>query len=267
MYSEHLDLTMLNDLLKTQQVGRGATPNEVWDEIDSTNTRAADIAAANGTHGVIVAARQQTAGRGRQGRTWVSPPDAGLYISFLLRPHVALTELPLISLATGTATASALLQACGVSAQLKWVNDIVCEGRKLGGILAELPQRDALVIGIGINLIEVDRPEELRNKATSVQAITGGVPDVNALAAALALEIERAYLLLESRERTQILNEWRTKSATLGKDVRAVIGNETISGTAIDIDRDGSLIVRTAHGDRTLHAGEVSVRAADGSYS
>lgn len=270
MYSEHLDLTTLNDLLKTTQVGRGVAPNEVWEEIDSTNTRAAVIARESGAekaHGVIVAARRQNAGRGRQGRTWVSPLDAGLYISFLLRPKVALTEIPLISLATGTAVARALLTTCGAVVQLKWVNDIVWNGKKLGGILAEMPQRDALIVGIGINLIEVERPEDLRDRATSMQEVVGQLTNVNQIAASLATEIERAFGLLESRERTQILNEWKERSATLGKEIKALMGNETIIGTAVDIDRSGSLVVRTADGDRTIHAGEVSIRTTDGGYA
>src|SRR5688572_30152132 len=142
MYSEHLNLTTLNALLQTTQMGKSSVPNEVWDEIDSTNTRATQLAAEGAPHGVIVAARQQNAGRGRQGRVWVSPPDAGLYISFLLRPKIALQQLPLISLGVGVAVARAVHNTCGIEVGLKWVNDVVYAHRKLGGILAEMPDRN-----------------------------------------------------------------------------------------------------------------------------
>jgi BirA family transcriptional regulator, biotin operon repressor / biotin---[acetyl-CoA-carboxylase] ligase len=266
MYSDHLHLTTFDALLKTQQLGRASQANEVWEEIDSTNTRATTLAKSGAPHGVIVAARQQTAGRGRQGRTWVSPKDAGLYISFLLRPELPLTELPLVSLATGVAAARAIEAACGLQIGLKWVNDIIAERRKLGGILAEMPDSKSLVIGIGINVRAVERPPEIAAMAISIEEATGTRADVNVLAAQLAYELEQSYTLLCRGERTAITESWKQKSVTIGRPVRATASGEDIEGDAIDIERDGALVVRTASGVRTFHAGEISIRNPDGSY-
>jgi BirA family biotin operon repressor/biotin-[acetyl-CoA-carboxylase] ligase len=267
MYSDHLDLTTFNALLKTSRIGKGDAANEVWEEIDSTNTRAVQLAGEGAPHGVVVAARLQTAGRGRQGRAWISPKDAGLYISFLLRPEIALTELPLISLATGSATARAIEQICGVKVGLKWVNDIIGAGKKVGGILAEMTSNKALVIGIGINVRAIERPEEIARKAIALEELAGAVVDVNLLAAQLAFEIEQSYSLLCRGERSAIVDEWKKLSVTLGKHIRATTSGECIDGVAVDIERDGALLVRTASGERKLHAGEISIRNADGSYA
>lgn len=269
MYSEHLDLTTLNELLVTKRIGRTSIPNEIWNEIDSTNTRALELAADGAPHGLVVAARQQTAGRGRQGKTWVSPLDAGLYISFLLRPQVELTQIPLISLATGAAVARALRSACGIQVGLKWVNDIVYDGKKLGGILAEMPNRNTLVVGIGINLRDLHEqmPDELKGRSVSVEEIVGSPVSANQVAANLMLELEHAYSLLEAGEKTQIVELWKVHAVTLGKVIRAHVGNEVIEGLAKDIAVDGSLILETLAGDRRLHAGEISIRLKDGSYA
>lgn len=267
MYSDHLVLTTFNEMLKTQQLGKAAAPNEIWDEIDSTNSRALLLANEGAPHGVVVAARMQSAGRGRQGRTWVSPPDAGLYISFLLRPQVALTELPLISLATGSAVARAVHSACGLEVGLKWVNDVIADGRKLGGILAEMSRSKALIIGIGLNVRAVERPAELAGRAVAIEELVAAPVDVNLLAANLTWEMEQSYSLLCRGERTMILDEWKQKSVTLGKNVRALVGGaQEVEGVAVDLARDGALLVRTTGGDVALHAGEVTIRNVDGSY-
>lgn len=269
MYSEHLDLATLQTLLRTEELGRTVSANEVWQEIDSTNARALALAQEGAPHGTIVAARSQTAGRGRQGRQWVSPLDSGLYISFILRPTIALPHIPLISLCSGAAVAVAIHRCCGISIGLKWVNDIVFAGKKLGGILAEMPDRNSVIVGIGINLRtdpNLLASPELRDKVISIEDITGSPINANQLAADLALELERCYGNLIAGHRTRIIDEWVEHNVTIGKVVQARQTNETIEGTAIGIGLDGSLVVRTASGERSLHAGEVSIRLADGSY-
>ncbi len=269
MYSEHLDLTTLNELLVTKRIGRASIPNEIWSKIDSTNNRALELAAQGAPHGLVIGARQQTAGRGRQGKSWVSPLDAGLYISFLLRPQIELTQIPLISLATGAAVARALRSACGIEVGLKWVNDIVYDRRKLGGILAEMPNKNTLVIGIGINLrnVQEQMPSELQVRSVCVEEIVGMPVSANSVAANVILELEQAYTLLEAGEKTKIIELWKTHAVTLGQEIRAAVGNEVIEGLAKDIATDGSLILQTLSGDRRLHAGEISIRRTDGSYA
>lgn len=264
MYSEHLDLTTLNELLRTKIIGRATAPNEVWEQIDSTNTRAIALAADAAPHGVIIASRQQSAGRGRQGRTWISPPDAGLYISFLLRPQTPLANLPLISLGTGVAVAQAIESTTGIAVGLKWVNDIVLGGKKLGGILAEMPTRDALIIGCGLNL---RRHDELHEIAIALDQVSQQPVNSNQLAAAMALTLEDMYSLFVRGEKTRIIDEWKKRSVTLGKEIKATLANEIVEGIARDVDTDGSLILQTESGTRNLYAGEISIRLADGSYA
>jgi BirA family transcriptional regulator, biotin operon repressor / biotin---[acetyl-CoA-carboxylase] ligase len=271
-----LNLSSLNGLLRTRVLGKSAAnANEVWESIESTNSRALELAKSGAAEGVIIAAREQTAGRGRQGRRWVSPPDSGLYISFLLRPEMARAKLPLISLATGVAVTDAITRVAGIQVGLKWVNDIVYSGRKLGGILAEMTPdaagaKPALVVGIGINLRldPSDVPDEIRQRIDWLERIAGSPIDPNQLAAQLAWSLERIYQTFEQGNFEAILKEWKNHSVTLGQKIRSQSNNTSIEGEAIDLGDDGSLIVRLDDGTTThLHAGEVSIRMVDGSYA
>ena len=146
---------------------------EVLPVIASTNSYALQLIDQGATSGTLVLARQQTAGRGRQGNEWHSPPDAGIYMSCIMRPQTSMDTWPLYTLASGVAVAKAIEKYAGIRIGLKWVNDLVYKGMKLGGILAETRNR-ALVIGIGIN-IHFDKntiPAELVNRMTWLSAIS-----------------------------------------------------------------------------------------------
>jgi BirA family biotin operon repressor/biotin-[acetyl-CoA-carboxylase] ligase len=233
---ESLSLEEIQKHLETRIIGHSDRANELWDEIGSTNTRVSELAAEGVSEGIFVVARQQTAGRGRLGRVWVSPADAGVYISILLRPeHMSPSDLAPITLACGVAAAKAVERTAGIRLGLKWVNDLVFEGRKIGGILAEMPsagtastretgpKRKALVIGFGMNvrLQESDVPPELREKMGWLEQITGSPIDRNLLVAQLLAEVERVYLELQSKHIDKLLAEWRSRSATLGKEIVA----------------------------------------------
>lgn len=269
--STRLDKDALEALLATSRVGRAVSwTNEVWDTVDSTNARALALAADGAPEGVIVAARQQTAGRGRLGRAWVSPLDTGLYMSFILRPNLAPTALPLISIAAGVAAACAVEKTCGMRAGLKWVNDVVHRGKKIGGILCEMQNPPAVVLGIGINLRlhPNEMPEEIRERADSIENITANPVDTNVMAAALCLEVERVYAQLMSNDRQSVLQQWKNYSATLGRHINAFYGTETTRGKAVDLAENGALVIETDEGERiVLHAGEVTIRNEDGTYA
>ncbi|HEY9788996.1 MAG TPA: biotin--[acetyl-CoA-carboxylase] ligase [Candidatus Obscuribacterales bacterium] len=274
MFPDHLDLSSLNNLLATRRLGKApGWANEVWESIPSTNTRALELAKQGAPEGVIVGARQQTAGKGRMGRTWISPPDAGIYLSFLLRPQLPPTASRLMSFAAGVAVLRSVQTLYGFTVGLKWVNDIVYGARKLGGILCEMSpggETPALIVGIGLNLCtpQGDVPEELVAVATNLVEITNQPPDVNRLAVQMALELEMAYELLLQGHASELLKYWRRYSVTLGKQIRAQSGNRTFEGTATDIAEDGALLVLLDSGDTvSLHAGDVSIRNADGSYA
>ncbi len=277
MSPAHLQLQAFESYLKTRIIGRAAGyANEVWDTIGSTNDRAAELALAGAPEGVVVAARKQTAGRGRHGRTWESPLDSGLYISFLLRPALPPAQLPVICLATGVAAARAVEHVSGIRIGLKWVNDLTYGGKKLGGILAEMPTGASaelpapLIIGIGINvrsyLMEV--PPELANIVVHLDTASGHDVDTNLLAATLALELERVYTLLLSNEQSTVLKEWKQRAVTIGRSVRVTGGDSLLEGTATDILDNGALVVIDEHDkEHVVYSGIVSVRSSDGSYA
>lgn len=274
-----LDLPQFEAHLRTRVIGRATSANELWDEIDSTNTRAAQLAAEGAPEGVVVMSRRQTAGRGRQGRTWVSPPNSGIYISFLLRPTLPPQAVPLMSLATGVAVVEAVANVTGLQVGLKWVNDVVADGKKVGGILAEMttssdPNNPAagssrsLVVGVGLNvhLEETDLDDELRQRVQWLERLAGQAIDYNLLAAELCSCLEERYFDMRNGERQKIVDMWKKRSVTLGKEIRATSGNTIVEGTAVDIDENGALVLSTADGNIKLHAGEISIRNLDGSY-
>lgn len=277
-----LTLEQFEAQLRTDWLGKAqGWRNEVWESIDSTNTRAATLAGEGAPAGMLVMARQQTHGRGRLGRSWLSPPDAGLFMSLILRPDRPPSELQLLTLSCGVAVAEAIEAASGVKAGLKWVNDIVVDGRKLGGILAEMPDRrqgatpsQPVIIGLGINIDykDVVLPEELEYKIGWINEHAEDPVDPNTLAATIAESLESTADMLFSGDaqrdaQAQILDRWRAKSVTMGARIRTEYGGATIEGKAVDIADTGALIVEKADGERILlHAGEISIRNADGSY-
>lgn len=269
-----ISLSSLESLLNTKSIAQPVKSKvEIWDQIDSTNTRAIALGTEGAESGTLVIAREQTAGRGRRGRQWTSPPDSGIYASFLLRPPIAqMDKLSAITLGAGVAVAEAVEKATGIRVGLKWVNDLVLDGKKLGGILAEMSTKDgivALVIGIGINVAmdAAEVPEELQNRMTWLEAATKHPVDANLVLAELCLSLERVYDAMLDNRTESILDEWRTRSVTLGKQVRATSGTNEFEGTARDITQSGSLLLRLASGeDKELHAGEITIRSADGSY-
>jgi BirA family biotin operon repressor/biotin-[acetyl-CoA-carboxylase] ligase len=277
MAPEHLTVETFSAQLRTQRLGRApGISNEVWNAIDSTNNRALELARGGAPEGVVVAARSQTAGKGRAGRSWVSPIDAGLYMSVLLRPRMPATTQPLLSFAAGVAVVNAIADCHGVRPGLKWVNDIVYGGRKLGGILAEAATTvggvAAVVVGIGINLrapgqSDASVPAELRQTAVWLDQIIERAADANALAATIINRFEQQYFRLERADVAGVINAWRADSITLGREVRAVGSDIDCTGIASDVAEDGALIVLTPAGKQVrLHSGDVSIRNPDGSY-
>ncbi|HEY9679150.1 MAG TPA: biotin--[acetyl-CoA-carboxylase] ligase [Drouetiella sp.] len=265
-----LDLAKVEPHLRTKEIARGK--NELWETINSTNTRAIELATEDGAHGTLILGRQQTAGRGRLGRQWVSPSDSGIYSSFLLRPEKqSVGNLSTITIAVGVAVAKAIRKTVGVDIGLKWVNDLVVDGRKLGGILCEMsskPTGNALIIGIGINVRfdEHDLPDDLKDRMIWLERVAGQPVDPNIVIAEIANQLEEVYESLLAGKSASILDEWRARTITLGKKVIATSGEKSIEGIAIDIASSGALIIDTGSEQKELHAGEITIRNADGSY-
>ncbi|MBC7908953.1 MAG: biotin--[acetyl-CoA-carboxylase] ligase [Pyrinomonadaceae bacterium] len=235
-----------------------------YDSLPSTNTEAARQAALGVPEGLCIVAREQTEGRGRRARVWVSQADAGLYFSIVLRPRVETRAWPLITLMAALAVADALSETCGLETDIKWPNDIYAGGRKVCGILAETVETElgrGAVVGIGINLKRGAFPPELRDVATSVEEELGSAPDLEALLRSLTSSIAQHYdALHQATGAEELLREWsRRSSYAVGMRVRVALENETLTGTTRGLASDGALRVETDAGEiRLVRAGDVT---------
>ena len=239
--------------------------------IDSTNTRAKELAAQGAPSGTVLIANHQTGGRGRLGRSFHSPAGTGIYMSVILRPSCAPSELMHLTCATAVAACDGVQAACGIRPGIKWTNDLVCDQRKLAGILTELGLSsqgnvDYAIIGIGVNCCQElsDFPEEIRSVAGSLHTVTGKVID----RARVAAELLDALWKMNHRlltNKAAIMAQYRRDCITLGKEISVVKADGHIRhGQALDIDEDGALVVRFSSGTETVNSGEVSVRGMYG---
>ena len=251
-------------LLHTQTLGRSLV---VLRETDSTNTRIKEEY-ADRAHGFTLIAEQQTAGRGRLGRRFVSPPGGGVYVSTLLRPALAMQDIGMITLAAALAVCRAIERTCGFSPQIKWVNDVLMNGRKLSGILTEAAIEgesgavDYVVVGIGVNL-RLDRaslPAELADIAGAL-ADFAEPPRRAVFAAALIDALEETTGLLGPEGRQTLLHEYRARLCCLNQTIRVIRASESYTAVCDGLDDNGHLLVTRTDGQReTLSSGEISIR-------
>ncbi|MBR2937587.1 MAG: biotin--[Oscillospiraceae bacterium] len=241
-----------------------------YDTIDSTNTRAKELAKAGAPHGTVIIAGNQTEGRGRLGRSFSSPDGMGVYLSVILRPGCTPDKLMHLTCAAGVAAMAAVEAISGVCPDIKWANDLVLGSKKLGGILTELGfagnRVDYAIVGIGINCCQraEDFPEELQDIATSLLMHTGKKISPAILAAALTEQLFHMDWTLFS-EKEQLMETYRRHCITLGKEIVVIQNDQKYAATAFDIDKDGGLMVRFADGfEKVINFGEVSVRGLCG---
>jgi BirA family biotin operon repressor/biotin-[acetyl-CoA-carboxylase] ligase len=234
-------------------------------EIDSTNRYLLDEARAGAPEGVVAVADHQSAGRGRLDRTWTAPAGATLLTSILLRPPLPPDYLYLVSAAVALAAADACRAVAGVQPEVKWPNDLLVEGRKLAGVLAEAdlggPAGPAVVVGIGLNANwPGELPPELADIATSLDRAGGAPVDRTRLLVELLRGLESRYApLLDggAPARAGLASEYRRRCATLGRTVRVELADESFTGAATDVTDEGHLLVSTAACLRTVSAGDV----------
>ena len=244
----------------------GSPPVEVLDEVDSTNRIISERLTAGCPHGTAVRARRQTAGRGRLGRTWVAPPDQNLSLSVALAGAAWQSVAPLVPLAAGLATATAVAQLTGVRPQLKWPNDLLVNGRKLAGILCEgatTPHRFAgIVVGIGlnVNIHTHTLPPDVSDRAASLLMLTGRPTDIDALATAVVRSLLTVCDWLRVGEAARVIEGWRTLDALAGQVITWTEAGAVRTGTADGIESTGALRVTTPTGLALLTAGEVTLR-------
>ncbi len=243
---------------------------EVRAEVGSTNAEAAALAAAGAPHGTLVVAERQTAGRGRLGRTWDSPPGVGVWASWVLRPPLPATEAPRLGLLASVAAAEAIRGWTGAAALLKWPNDIEVAGRKVAGILAELSTEGSgirhVVLGIGINVnqAETDFPPPLAGRATSVRLAVGGPVDRFLLLRGLCARLA-TWLTAEAEHGWRpVFRRWAELDGAVGRPVRVHAEAGSQVGHVSGIDRAGALQVRLESGETIrVEGGEVTWLAAD----
>lgn len=242
-----------------------------YETVSSTNTIAAGLAgksAAGGekssAEGTVVIANGQTGGRGRRGRNWISPPEKNLYMSVIVTPDIPPVQAAVLTLMTAVACAAAIRRISSVPVSIKWPNDLVVSGRKLGGILTEIKaDMDRIfyaIIGIGVNInfdME-DAPDDIRTSATSVKQETGQTHSRTQYAIEILDELDKWYATLLREGRGPVLEEWSRLTSTVGKMVTVTAGESVLTGTAEGINQEGMLVLRLPDGSKkTVSSGDV----------
>ena len=258
---DRLGFSDIKSRLTTQCIGQYL---EIYDEIDSTNTRAAALARQGAPDGALILAECQTQGRGRLGRRWHAPAGSSLLMSLILRPELAPMQAQRVSMICSLAMVEVIADITGLPAQVKWPNDIVLRGKKLGGMLTELGARaerlDYVVVGLGLNVnLDIASLAESMTPPTSLSEELGmPTPRLDLLIAWLA-RVEAHYIRLRAGWSPR--EAWRGCLATLGQAVHVGAPEEVIEGIAEDVDDDGALLVRVASGNlRQVLVGDVTLR-------
>ncbi|MDD4956742.1 MAG: biotin--[acetyl-CoA-carboxylase] ligase [Candidatus Omnitrophica bacterium] len=236
----------------------------VYDAVGSTNDKAYEIAEGGAPEGVVVIAEQQTSGKGRVGRKWASPPGGGIYASIILRPGMALNALSGATLVAAAAVCRAIRSVSGADAGVKWPNDIFVRGRKVCGILSEMKAEqdmvDFLIVGIGVN---VNTPLQLLPEGSTSLKEEAGDKDVdrNVLLAKVLEDFESRYSVFRDKGFASLVDECREMSIVLGKEINVMPGRGApLSGTAVDIDEHGALVIRDASGAlRKIYSGDIEL--------
>jgi BirA family transcriptional regulator, biotin operon repressor / biotin---[acetyl-CoA-carboxylase] ligase len=229
-------------------------------EVGSTNDVAAALADRGQPEGTVVIADAQSAGRGRHGRAWASPPGAGLYMSLIMRP--AAHAVSLLTIAAGVALADGIQAATGLQPQLKWPNDVYIDGRKLAGILAEAGASAAgvqhVVLGCGINLMPAAYPPDVAARATSIESELGRPIERGLLLSECLAALHLWYRELQARAVAEVIARWRDRAmSTFGRRVEWDVAGVTRCGVAEDIDHTGALLVRDGAARARVFSGEV----------
>lgn len=265
-------LTACPDTLMAPVIRRGL--ETVWagreivylKSVDSTNRYARELASRGAAEGTLVVADEQTAGRGRRGRGWISPAGEGVFMSLILRPQAHPSQVAGLSLQAALATARAIAHVTGLDARIKWPNDIVCGGKKVCGMLLEMNADEQsvhdVVAGIGINVHQRDFPPEIAQTAASLDLLTGTSVNRAALVRAFLQEFETVSSMAQAGT---LMDAYRERSATLAQRVQVIAPAEMFTGTALEVTDSGSLIVLDEQGQRReVLAADVSVRGLMG---
>lgn len=256
----------IKSLLHTEWAGQELF---CFDEIDSTNTKAKELAEQGYPSGTLVVADRQIAGRGRRGRSWDSPAGIGIFMTLLLKPDINPNNASMLTLVTALATAQAIADVTGAEAKIKWPNDIVINGKKVCGILTEMSAQfdyiNHIVIGIGINVHNESFPEEIRETASSLLLESGKRIHRADLIARFLERFEAGYaIFLQTEDLEGLMKDYNALLVNIQKQVRILDPKEPFEGKAIGITKRGELIVDTWESRKLVSSGEVSVRGIYG---
>lgn len=222
----------------------------------STNDLAKDLAAQGADEGTLVVAEEQSAGRGRKGRSWLAPKGQGILMSLILRPHMSPSEASRITLMTAVALAETLIETTNLPVLIKWPNDILIHGKKLAGILTEMSmemdQVDYVVVGLGLNVNTPARdfPSEIKDIASSLAAETGKTWSRSDVMRRFLVWFEDYYARVTGQGFTDVMRRWKELSDIIGRSVTvAMVGEQKINGRVRDVDDDGILILEDDEGE------------------
>ena len=264
-------LKSLPDLLLPQEIKENLRTRVLAKEIHtykalkSTNELAYRLAQSQAPEGTLVISEHQTQGRGRMGRGWFSPPEVGLWLSLILRPEIPPSKAPGISICAGLALASSVNEMTELNARIKWPNDCVIKGKKVAGILlelsAELDKIDFVILGVGINVNQDKKhfPKSLAKKATSLKIELDEEVSRLMLLKLFLRRFEKIYFEFKRNGLARLMPEIRRASHLLGQKVKVKWGKKILKGLAKEINEDGSLIIGTNKGEKTISAGEVTL--------
>jgi biotin-[acetyl-CoA-carboxylase] ligase BirA-like protein len=236
-----------------------------FNAVTSTNDVAKKLAAKGAKEGAVVVSERQTLGRGRLGREWASP-QGGMWFSMVLRPKVAPKNASKLTFVAAVAVARVIRRIFNLGAEIKWPNDILIGGKKVCGILTETSTKgnalDFVVVGIGVNAnVSLDSfPEELRDSVTSFKEELLEEINREEFLRALLEELERYYVMFTRKKFVLILEEWRNLASFLGQYVEVLSFDEEIRGRAVDVDRDGALMIKLRDGTvKKVMSGDVTI--------
>ncbi len=254
----------LNTLILGKQI-------DLYPQVGSTNDLAREAGRKGAPEGLVILTDEQVRGRGRLGRTWTAPPSSSILCSILLRPRFSPQQAFYLTIAASLAILRAIRQIpvvghppSAVHAAIKWPNDVLLNGRKVSGVLCESDFSGGdwafAIVGFGINVnLTRDSFGDLRDRATSLSAELGHEIDRAALLATILTELESCYLSMQNGQFNPIYTEWAASLETLGKQVSVDYGREQITGQALRVERDGSLIIRMPDGtERSVLAGDIT---------
>lgn len=256
----------LKSIRKTEWIGEEVLYFPV---IDSTNTKAKQLAEEGYPSGTYVVAEQQDAGRGRRGRSWESPHGSGIFMTLMLKPDIAPNNASMLTLVAALAVAAAIRKCTGRPAGIKWPNDIVMNGKKVCGILTEMSAQidyvNHVVIGIGINVHNESFPEEIEHMATSLYLETKEHLNRAAIIEEVWEQFERYYgIFMETQDFSGLVKEYNAHLVSMHQIVKVLDPKENFEGKAMGITARGELIVDTWQSRKLVSSGEVSVRGVYG---